>query len=308
MKKSPRIVFMGSPDFAAIALRALHQDFNVVGVVTQPDRRGGRGKKLISPLVKILADELGIPTIQPRRVRDDDAMDAIRRFAPDLIVVAAYGQILRPNLLELPRYGCINIHGSLLPRWRGAAPIQAAILAGDAEAGITIMMMDAGIDTGDMLSKRALPIAKDDTAGKLFDKLAPLGAKLLIETLPKYLSGEIQPQLQPEEGATYAKMLKKEDGRLDFSQTAVELERRIRAFAPWPGTFFEWNGAPLKVHRAHVDERKSPGIGIKLKVAGVPAIGTAEGILVLDQIQPAGKKSMDGKSFLAGGRDWGIKA
>jgi methionyl-tRNA formyltransferase len=211
---------MGSPDFAAIALKRLAQDFNVVGVVTQPDRRGGRGKKLISPPVKILADELEIPTIQPRCIRDDDAMDALRRFAPDLIVVAAYGQILRPELLQLPPRGCINIHGSLLPRWRGAAPIQASILAGDAETGITIMMMDEGVDTGDMLDKRALPIADDDTAGTLFDKLAPLGAELLVETLPKYLSGEINPQLQPAEGSTYAKMLKKADGLLDFSQTA----------------------------------------------------------------------------------------
>ncbi len=304
MKNSPRIVFMGSPDFAAVALKRLAQDFNVVGVVTQPDRRAGRGKKLVSPPVKIIADELGIPTIQPRRVRDDESMDALRRFAPDLIVVAAYGQILRPELLQLPPLGCINIHGSLLPRWRGAAPIQASILAGDAETGITIMLMDEGIDTGDMLSKRALPITDDDTAGTLFDKLAPLGAELLVETLPKYLSGELKPQPQPEEGATYTKMLRKEDGRLDFSQTAEELERRIRAFSPWPGTFFEWDGAPLKVHRARVDGRKSPGIGIKLTVEGVPAVGTAEGVLVLDQIQPAGKKPMDGKSFLAGGRIW----
>ena len=173
MKNSPRIVFMGSPDFAAIALQRLAQDFNVIGVVTQPDRRAGRGKKLVSPPVKIIADELDIPTIQPRRVRDEEAMDALRRFAPDLIVVAAYGQILRPELLDLPPLGCINIHGSLLPRWRGAAPIQASILAGDPETGITIMMMDEGIDTGDMLAKRALPIAADDTAGTLFNKLAP---------------------------------------------------------------------------------------------------------------------------------------
>ncbi|MBT3338493.1 MAG: methionyl-tRNA formyltransferase [Anaerolineae bacterium] len=304
MKKSPRIVFMGSPDFAAIALKRLAQDFNVVGAVTQPDRRGGRGKKLISPPVKILADELYIPTIQPRRVRDEESMDALRRFAPDLIVVAAYGQILRPELLQLPPRGCINIHGSLLPRWRGAAPIQASILAGDAETGITIMMMDEGIDTGDMLAKRAIPIADGDTTGTLFDKLAPLGADLLVDTLPKYLSGEIKPQPQPEEGSTYAKMLKKADGHLDFSQTAEELERRVRAFSPWPGTFFEWNSKPLKVHRAHVDGGKSPGIGSKLKVEGVPAIGTSEGILVLEQIQPAGKKPMDGKSFLAGGREW----
>ena len=304
MENSNRIVFMGSPDFAAIALRALDQQFNVVGVVTQPDRLAGRGKKTVSPPVKVLADELEIPTIQPHRLRDEEAMDALRRFAPDLIVVAAYGQILRPNVLQLPHRGCINIHGSLLPRWRGAAPIQAAILAGDAETGITIMKMDEGIDTGPMLSQSALPIADDDTAETLFEKLAPLGANLLVETLPKYLSGEIQPQSQPEEGATYAKMLKKEDGRLDFSETADELERRVRAFSPWPGTFFEWNNGRLKVHQAHVDTGKSPGIGSKLKVGGVPAIGTAEGILVLDQVQPVGKKSMPGKSFLAGGRDW----
>ncbi|MBT3189025.1 MAG: methionyl-tRNA formyltransferase [Anaerolineae bacterium] len=304
MKKSPRILFMGSPDFAAISLRALAQKFNVVGVLTQPDRRAGRGKKLVSPPVKILADELDIPVIQPYRIKDDIAMDELRRFAPDLIVVAAYGQILRPELLALPRYGCVNVHGSLLPRWRGAAPIQAAILAGDDEAGITIMLMDEGIDTGDMLSKRALPIADDDTAETLFNKLAPLGAELLVETLPKYISGEITSQLQPEEDATYAKMLKKADGELDFSKTAVELERQTRAFSPWPSSFFEWEGKRVKVHRAKVDGRKSPGIGSKLKVAGAPAIGTSEGILILVQIQPAGKKRMDGKSFLAGGRDW----
>ena len=304
MKKSPRILFMGSPDFAAISLRALAQKFNVVGVLTQPDRRAGRGKKLVSPPVKILADELDIPVIQPYRIKDDIAMDELRRFAPDLIVVAAYGQILRPELLALPRYGCVNVHGSLLPRWRGAAPIQAAILAGDDEAGITIMLMDEGIDTGDMLSKRALPIADDDTAETLFNKLAPLGAELLVETLPKYISGEITSQLQPEEDATYAKMLKKADGELDFSKTAVELERQTRAFSPWPSSFFEWEGKRVKVHRAKVDGRKSPGIGSKLKVAGAPAIGTSEGILILVQIQPAGKKRMGGKSFLAGGRDW----
>ena len=306
MKNSPRIVFMGSPDFAAISLRTLAQNFNIVGCVTQPDRRAGRGKKLLSPPVKILADKLAIPVIQPHRIKDVDAMDELRRFAPDLIVVAAYGQILRPELLALPRYGCVNVHGSLLPRWRGAAPIQAAILAGDAKSGITIMLMDEGIDTGDMLAKRALPIANDDTAETLFNKLAPLGAELLVETLPKYLNGEITPQPQPEEGATYAKMLKKADGKLDFSKTALELERQIRAFSPWPSSFFEWEGTRIKVHRAKVDGRKSPGIGKQVKIKGVPAIGTSDGILLLKQIQPAGKKSMSGKSFLVGGRIWGI--
>ena len=306
MKTSPRIVFMGSPDFAAISLRALAQKFNIVGCVTQPDRRAGRGKKLISPPVKILADELDIPTIQPHRIRDEEAMDALHSFAPDLIVVAAYGQILRPELLALPRYGCVNVHGSLLPRWRGAAPIQAGILAGDAEAGITIMLMDEGVDTGDMLSKRAIPIADDDTTETLFNKLAPLGAELLVETLPQYIAGEITPQPQPEKGATYAKMLKKADGKLDFSKTAVELERQIRAFSPWPGSFFEWEGKRIKVHRAKVETQKSPGVGTQVQVGGVPAVGTSEGILLLEEIQPAGKKTMSGKSFLAGGgRDWG---
>lgn len=304
MKTSPRIVFMGSPDFAAITLKRLAQDFNVVGVVTQPDRRAGRGKRMVSPAVKIIADELEIPTMQPRRLKDEEAMEELRRFAPDLIVVAAYGQILRPNVLRLPRYGCVNVHGSLLPRWRGAAPIQASILAGDAETGITIMLMDAGVDTGDMLSQRAIPITAEDTAESLFDKLAPLGAELLVETLPQYLNGEITPQPQPEEGATYAKMLKKEDGRLDFTESAEALERRVRAFYSWPGAFIEWKGGRLKVHRARVERGKSPGNGIRLEVAGVPAIGTSEGILVLEQVQPAGKKRMDGKSFLLGAKNW----
>lgn len=296
---------MGSPDFAAISLHALAKNFNIVGCVTQPDKRAGRGKKLISPPVKILANELNISTIQPHQIKDENVMDELRRFAPDLIVVAAYGQILRPELLALPHYGCVNVHGSLLPRWRGAAPIQAGILAGDAEAGITIMLMDKGIDTGDMLSKRAIPIENDDTAETLFNKLAPLGADLLVETLPKYITGEILPQPQPEEGATYAKMLKKADGELDFSKTAVELERQIRAFSPWPSSFFQWEGKRIKVHRAKVETQKSPGIGTQVQVKGVPAIGTAEGILLLEEIQPAGKKSMSGKSFLAGGRNWG---
>lgn len=304
MKTSSRILFMGSPDFAAITLKRLAQDFNVVGVVTQPDRRSGRGKKMVSPAVKALADELGIPAMQPPRLRDEAAFDELRRFAPDLIVVAAYGQILHPNILQLPRYGCVNVHGSLLPRWRGAAPIQAAILAGDAETGITIMLMDEGVDTGDMLSKRAIPITAEDTAESVFDKLAPRGAELLVETLPGYLAGEITPQPQPEEGATYARMLKKEDGRLDFTENAEALERRVRAFYSWPGAFIEWEGGRLKVHRARVGKGKSPGSGIRLEVAGVPAIGTSQGVLALDQVQPAGKKPMDGKSFLLGAKNW----
>ena len=295
---------MGSPDFAVPILEALAARYPIVGVVTQPDRPAGRGGTLHPPAVKTAALRLGLPVIQPEKLRQPESMHQLRAWKPDLIVVAAFGQILRPEMLTLPRYGCINVHGSLLPRWRGAAPIQAAILAGDVETGITIMKMDAGIDTGPLFSRRYIPIAPDETAGTLFAKLAPLGADLLVETLPRYLSGELVPQPQPEEGATYAPMLKKEDGRLDFNQPAVALERRVRAFSPWPGTYFDWNGAPLKVLRASVSEAKSPGAGCRLTVEGRPAVGTGEGILVLEEVQPAGKKPMPGKAFLAGAREW----
>jgi methionyl-tRNA formyltransferase len=299
-----RVVFMGSPDFAVPALETLAANYLLAGVVTQPDRPAGRGGTLKPPAVKAAALRLGIPVIQPEKVRNPEAMTQLQAWAPDLIVVAAFGQILRAEVLDLPKFGCINIHGSLLPRGRGAAPIQAAILAGDKETGITIMKMDPGVDTGPLLSQRAVPISPDETAGTLFEKLAPIGAELLLETLPRYLSGELQPLPQPAEGVTYAPMLKKEDGLLDFTQPATELERRVRAFTPWPGTWFEWNGEPVKVLRARVNVEKSPGAGHRLTINGYPAIGTGAGMLILDEIQPAGKKSMIGKAFLAGGRNW----
>jgi methionyl-tRNA formyltransferase len=228
-------------------------------------------------------------------------MAQLQAWAPDLIVVAAFGQILRPAVLDMPRYGCVNVHGSLLPRWRGAAPIQAAILAGDKETGITIMKMDSGVDTGPMLSQRAMPIKPDDTAGSLFERMSMLGAKSLMETLPSYLDGLIQPRPQPEEGMTYAPMLKKEDGLLDFTRSAEELVRRIRAFNPWPGTYFEWQGGLIKVHAAHVVEGTASS-GERLIFQKSPAVGTGKGILVLDEIQPAGKKPMPGKAFLSGAK------
>jgi methionyl-tRNA formyltransferase len=299
-----RVVFMGSPDFAVPALQALASQYRLTGVVTQPDRPAGRGGTLKPPAVKAAALRLGVPVIQPDKVRNPEAMNQLRAWAPDLIVVAAFGQILRPDVLDLPKWGCINIHASLLPRGRGAAPIQAAILAGDQQTGITIMKMDPGVDTGPLLSQRAIPISPEDTAGTLFEKLAPLGAKLLLETLPRYLSGELQPQPQPAEGVTYVPMLKKEDGLLDFNQPAAALERRVRAFNPWPGTWFEWNGAPVKVLRARVREATSPGAGQRLLLEGYPAIGTGAGILILEDIQSPGKKPMPGKAFLAGARNW----
>lgn len=306
MFASHRIVFMGSPDFAVPSLEALAGRYPVVGVVTQPDRPAGRGGSLKPPAVKQAALRLGIAVIQPEKLRQPEAMEQLRAWAPDVIVVVAFGQILRPEVLGLPPFGCINVHGSLLPRWRGAAPIQAAILAGDAETGITIMKMDAGVDTGPILNQRSLPIAPDETGGSLFARMATLGADLLLETLPGYLAGEIQSRPQAEEGVTYAPMLKKEDGLLDFSQPADELERRIRAMYPWPGAFFEWNGMPIKVLRASVRKVKSPGAGDRLTVEGRPALGCGEGILILEEVQPAGKKPMPGKAFLAGARNWGI--
>ncbi len=301
---SQRIVFMGSPDFAVPSLEALAGHFQVVGVVTQPDRPAGRGGNVTLPPVKVAAERLKIPVIQPEKLRQPEAMEQLQAWAPDVIVVAAFGQILRPAVLDLPRFGCINVHGSILPRGRGAAPIQAAILAGDMETGITIMKMDPGVDTGPILTQRYLPITPDDTGGTLFAKMAPLGADLLLETLPRYLSGELLPLPQPETGATYAPMLKKEDGRLDFNQPAMALERRVRAMNPWPGAFLDWNGNPLKVHRAHISQEKSPGIGKRITFQDWPAVGTGEGILILDEVQPAGKKSMPGKAFLLGTRNW----
>jgi len=295
---------MGSPDFSLPTLRQLAQNYQVVGVVTQPDRASGRGRELKAPPVKTLAQELNIPVMQPQKLREPEAMQQLREWNPDLIVVAAFGQILKKDVLDLPKYGCINVHASLLPRWRGAAPINAAVLAGDEETGVTIMKMDVGLDTGPMLSMKRIRIKPDDTAGSLFEALSTLGADLLIETLPAYMDGKITPEPQPEAGATYAPMLKKEDGRLDFNQSAIELERRIRAMNPWPGAWFEWNGNLLKVSRGVVGEGKGGEVGSRLIVEGRPAVRCADGVLILDEVQPPGKKVMLGKAFLSGARDW----
>jgi len=296
---------MGSPDFSLPSLSALAKAYQMVGVVTQPDRSSGRGRELKSPPVKKLALELTIPIMQPEKLRMPDAVSQLQEWRPDLIIVAAFGQILKREVLELPRYGCINVHASLLPRWRGAAPVNAAILAGDEQTGVTIMQMDVGMDTGPILAKRAVRIKPDDTTGSVLITLSTLGADLLLKTLPDYISGKLTPQPQPAEGVTYAPMLKKEDGLLDFTHPAIELERHVRAMNPWPGAWFEWNGNPLKVAKASVGNgEKSLSIGSRLKVGGRPAVMSADGALVLDEIQPAGKKVMSGKSFLAGARGW----
>jgi len=298
-----KVVFMGSPDFSLPGLRTLVKNYEVVGVVTQPDRASGRGRELKSPPVKTLALELGIPIMQPEKLRVPEAMEQLRAWAPDLIVVAAFGQILKKDVLDLPQYGCINVHASLLPRWRGAAPINAALLAGDDETGVTIMRMNVGLDTGPMLTKKSMRLTPNDTAGSVFQTLSQLGADLLIETLPRWIAGEIEPQTQDDALATYAPMMKKEEGRLDFTNDVNELERRVRAFNPWPGAFMDFNGTVLKIHRTHV-EQGNVAEGQRLIVQDQPGVGARGGLLILDEVQPAGKKPMSGKSFLAGARTW----
>ena len=244
-----RLVFMGSPEFAVPSLLALAGAYQVVGVVTQPDRPAGRGRALTPPAVKEAALGLGLPVFQPARLRAPDATKEVAGWAPDLIVVAAFGQILREPLLDLPHFGCLNVHASLLPRWRGASPVQAALRAGDSTTGISIMKMDAGMDTGPILAQAVLPVKASDTGGRLTARLAPLGATLLLETLPGYLGGNITPVPQIEALVTLAPLLAKRDGRLDFTLRAEELERQIRAYDPWPGTFLEWQGRRIGILR-----------------------------------------------------------
>jgi len=309
MKPSnPSIVFMGSPEFSVPSLRILANQHHVLGVVTQPDRPAGRGRTLSPPPVKQAANDLGLPVIQPNRLREPEAMEQLRRWNPDLIVVAAFGQILRPDVLDLPAFGCINVHASLLPRWRGAAPIQAAILHGDVQTGVTIMRMDPGVDTGPIIQQMAVPILPAETAGQLSERLAELGATLLADVLPGYLNGQLQPQAQDSNQATYAAILKKDDGELDFNKPAAWLARQVRAFQPWPGAFTFWQNQPLKIIQASTaqnpENRATQNPGQHLLYQGLPAIETSEGCLVLETVQPAGKKAMDGKSFLQGARTW----
>jgi methionyl-tRNA formyltransferase len=298
------IIFMGSPDFAIPVLKVLAQEYRVAGVITQPDKPAGRGRILTPPPIKELAIELGIPYIQPRRLRDPEAMQWLGSLHPDLIVVAAFGQILRSDVLDLPVHGCINVHASLLPRWRGAAPIQAAILNGDTNTGVTIMLMDAGIDTGPILNQRTTSIEPEETAEHLTVRLSRIGAALLLETIPGFLDGRIIPKNQEENLATLAPMIKKEAGEINFNQPAEYLARQVRAYYPWPGTFIYWQEQVFKILRAHHAPQIQVNPGQKYVLAGLPALGTIDGLLVLDLVQPAGKKAMPGEVFIRGAHNW----
>ncbi len=299
-----KIVFMGSPEFAIPSLLGLIENFNVVGVVTQPDKPAGRGKVLKSPPIKEIALRYEINFIQPIKLKDPGVFEKLQSWAPDVIVVVAFGQILRQEVLDLPDFGCVNVHGSLLPRWRGAAPIQAAILHGDEETGITIMKMDAGVDTGPILKQKSIAINDVDTSETLSKSLSQLGAELLIETLGEYLNNKLDPISQPEEGATYAPRLEKENGFLDFSQSALELDRQVRAYFPWPGTFIEIGNERIKVTLSKVVGNVNLKPGERGQVSGFPIVGTSQGGLLLEMVQPAGKKIMSGKIFLNGFRNW----
>ncbi|MCX7853670.1 MAG: methionyl-tRNA formyltransferase [Caldilineales bacterium] len=300
-----RTVFMGTPDFAVPSLQALLADpaYQVVGVVTQPDRAAGRGRERRASPVKHVALAAGLPVLQPERLREPAAFAELAALAPELIVVAAYGQILRPEVLNLPRFGCINVHASLLPRWRGAAPIAAAILAGDTVTGVTIMLMDPGMDTGPILAQQAEPILPDDTAATLGARLARLGADLLIRTLPDYLAGRIQPRPQPVEGVTVCRPLTKEQGRMDWNLPATTLARMVRAYDPWPGTYTTWEGQILKILAATT----APGEALPGHVLAWgegAAVGTGEGLLVLQAVQPAGGRRMPIAAFRRGRPDF----
>jgi methionyl-tRNA formyltransferase len=295
----PRIVFMGTPKFAVSSLEACFDVGDVVAVVTQPDKPKGRGHELQMPPVKELALARGVPVLQPPKIRGTNFADELRALKPDVCVVTAYGKILPKDVLEAPVKGCVNVHASLLPRFRGAAPIQWAIAFGDQKTGVSLMKMDEGMDTGPVIKMLEQEITATDTSEAMFDKLSTLGGMMLRLYLPKYLSGELAPAAQPTEGVVMAPMIDKEEGRLDFHRPALELERRMRAFTPWPGAFTSFEGGLLKVHSAIVGPgRGKPGEVLSADASGIE-VATGEGSLVLLEVQPEGKRRMSSKEFLA---------
>ena len=296
-----RTVFMGTPAFAVPTLDVLLQaGLNLVGVYTQPDRPKGRGQALAAPPVKEMALRHGIPVFQPQKLRAPEVVEELRALAPDLIVVVAFGQILPRSVLEIPRYGCINVHASLLPKYRGAAPINQAIIDGEIETGITTMLMDVGLDTGPMLLKRALNIGPEETAGELHDRLCTLGGETMAATLQLLLRGELHPQVQDDSQTCYAAMLKKEDGRIDWSQSAQQIHDRIRGLAPWPGTYTELNGEPLKLFLTRVEAGEGEPGTILPPAADAVRIACGNGVLAVRELQLPGKKRLAAADFLRG--------
>ncbi|UAY95923.1 methionyl-tRNA formyltransferase [Dickeya dadantii] len=304
---SLRIIFAGTPDFAAQHLAGLlSSEHEVVGVFTQPDRPAGRGNKLTPSPVKVLAEQHAIPVFQPKSLRPVENQQLVAELGADVMVVVAYGLILPQAVLDMPRLGCINVHGSLLPRWRGAAPIQRALWAGDTQTGITIMQMDAGLDTGAMLHKIECPILPDDTSATLYDKLAKLGPQGLMETLAQLSASQATAEAQDDSLATYAEKLSKEEARLDWQLSAKQLERCIRAFNPWPVSYFLIEEQPVKVWKAealNTSHQQQPGTILAADKDGI-RIATADGVLNIQILQPSGKKSMSAQDLLNSRREW----
>ncbi|MBM4464043.1 MAG: methionyl-tRNA formyltransferase [Chloroflexi bacterium] len=301
-----RLVFMGTPDFAVPVLKALIGRYEIVGVVARPDQRVGRGHRVEPPPVKIVAMVHDLPVLQPPRLRQPEVVAELRALAPEVMVVAAYGQILPAEVLAIPPRGCLNVHASLLPRYRGAAPIAAAILAGEEETGVTIMLMDEGMDSGPILSQATCSISPQDTRESLTAKLAQLGADLLMDTLPRWLAGAIEPQPQDHRQATYSRIIAKQDGLIDWTQPAVEIWRRCRAYYSWPGSYTYWRGKVLKVLRAQALPHWSGGgePGQVMALDEGLAVATGEGALLLDEVQLAGKRALDAEDFARGQRDF----
>ncbi|MCI6811412.1 MAG: methionyl-tRNA formyltransferase [Lachnospiraceae bacterium] len=298
-----RIVFMGTPDFAVGALEALVEaGHQVAAVVTQPDKPKGRGGKSQITPVKACALEHGLPVFQPERIKAPEAVERLRGYQAQLFVVAAFGQILSQEILEIPQYGCINIHASLLPKYRGAAPIQWAIIEGEKETGVTLMQMDKGLDTGDMLAEARVSIETDETGGSLFDKLSRIGAKLLVDTLPAIEAGRIIPRPQNDAQSSYAGMMKKEMGLVDWNKPAAYLERLVRGLNPWPSAYTRLNGKTLKIWATAVEQENicnTPGKVVQVTRDSIK-VQTGDGLLCITEVQLEGKKRMEVKAFLLG--------
>lgn len=299
-----RIVFMGTPDFSVPALKALVEaGHEVAAVVTQPDRPRGRGKELQMTPVKVQALAYGIPVYQPEKVKDPAFVEILRNLQPEVIVVIAFGQILSRDLLDLPPYGCINIHASLLPKYRGAAPIQWAVIDGEKETGVTTMMMDVGLDTGDMLEKTVIPLDPKETGGSLFDKLSQAGGPLILSTLEKLKAGTAVRTPQTDEDSTYAKMLTKSLGQIDWSMEAAAIERLIRGLNPWPSAYTFVHGKTLKIWDADVLKESSDGAAPGQIIRTDPhslIVAAGEALLSIRELQLEGKKRMDVETFLRG--------
>jgi len=299
----PRAAFLGTPDFAVPCLTALLEVADVQLVVTQPDKPQGRGLTLVPPPVKAYAEQRGLRVIQPPKARDGVLQRELADLALDFALVVAYGKILPDDVLRAPRLGCVNVHGSLLPRWRGAAPIQWAIVSGDAQTGVCLMQMDVGMDTGPELARRTLDIGPNETGGELFERLSTVSGQLVRDEIPRFVAGELTPQPQPSEGITHARMIEKSDGVLDFAQPAQAVHDRARGFYPWPGAFTSLSGKRLKVHRTRMVARSGklgePGQVLAAAADGI-VVACGQGAVRLEELQLDGKKRVEAQAFLAG--------